>query len=112
MLEPVVIFPKSQEDLPGGILCQSLLEVRAVNAAFFRTADFVNHRKFESPLRVTGGSQAGDVDIVAEAKGKVIVIKLGGKDEGIRGETFLEVVGQTHPSPQLKRLGTGSGIAQ
>lgn len=59
------------------------LEVRAVNATALGAADFVQQRKLERAVAIGGRGQAGGVDVVAEAKGELLIVKARAQDDGI-----------------------------
>lgn len=89
-----------------------LSEVGAVNAAAFRSADFIHQRELECAVAIGGCVQARGIDIVAEADSKLLVVETGAKDEGIHQFAGFEFVGYTRPNTQLEGLVVAAAVAQ
>lgn len=89
-----------------------ILEVRAVHPAAFGSADLVHQRKFEGAVTVGCRVEAGGVDIVAKADGKLLVIKAGAEDESVHEFTAFQFVGDTRPGTQLEGLVVAAAVAQ
>ena len=89
-----------------------MLEVRAVNTAPFRTADFVHQRKFERTVAIGCSAEARRVDVVAETDGEVFVVETGAEDDCVEQFTIIEAVGHTRPGAQLEGLVEATAVAQ
>lgn len=81
-----------------------VLEVGAVNTTALIATEFVSQGELECAVVVAGRFQSRNVDVVAEPKRELVVVKTGRKDECIRQHTTLHLVGDTNPSSEMDSL--------
>lgn len=90
----------------------SLSEIRAVNAAFLRSADLVDQREFEGTVTIRSRVEARSIDIVTESDIELFVVETGAEDDSVHQFAVVEAVGQTCPGADLECLVVAAAVAE
>ena len=90
----------------------TLSEIRAVDTAFLRSADFVDHRKLEGTIAIGSRVQARRIDVVTETDVELLVVKTSTQDDCVHQFAIVEAVGQTGPRTKLECLVVAAAVAE
>lgn len=107
-----IIHRQSSLITRAGAKIHRQLEIRTVNTALLRSADFVHQREFEGAVTIGSRVQARRVDVVAESDIELFVVELGAQDQCVHQFTIVEAVGQTRPCADLECLVVAAAVAE